>query len=116
MVFEVTRTSLKDGKPFKNCFPLELTDVEAYSSSPEEYNKKVTPITGKKWDEEGTNHRIINNVIKRDVGKKQTWGIRIDTLKELMEFKNEVNEELIFRTSYIDFVTPCIEIHDDYRG
>lgn len=117
MIFEVTRSSdiyNKREKPCENCFPLELTNVERleYASVLDcNQSHREQP----KWTEEGTNHRIINNKCYRDNGTVQTWGVRIDTLKELMEFKNEIGEELILGISTADWRTPCIEIYDDLK-
>ena len=36
----------------------------------------------------GTNHRILNDGIARDIGTKVVWGIRINTLEELSNIKN----------------------------
>lgn len=46
---------------------------------------------------------------------KMRGGIKISSLKELMDFKKAVDEELVLTTSGIDKKTPCIEIYDDYR-
>ena len=117
MIFEVTRTSdvwNEREKPCESCFPLELMNVERLEyASVLDYNQRYKDRP--KWHEEGTNHRIINNRYYRDNGTIQTWGIRINTLKELMEFKNEVGEELILGISTADWRTPCIEIYDDLK-
>lgn len=43
------------------------------------------------------------------------WGIRIKTLKELIDFQNQVEEEIVFRKSWVDEKTFCLEIYDGYR-
>ena len=45
----------------------------------------------------------------------EAWGIEIGSLEGLMDFAKTVGEELVLRTSWIDYKTPCIEIYDDYR-
>ena len=39
----------------------------------------------------------------------------INSLEELMDFMDEVNESIVLRESWIDSKTPCLEIYDDYR-
>ena len=51
--------------------------------------------------------------IHRD--EKDTYGIEINSLEELMDFFNKVNEEIVLRKSWIDNKTPCLEIYDTYR-
>lgn len=46
---------------------------------------------------------------------RDCWGIGLNTIEELMKFKDSADEELILRTSYVDDQTPCIEIYDDWR-
>lgn len=43
------------------------------------------------------------------------WGIEINSLEELMKFKEIVGDDIIIRTSEQDHETPLIEIYDDYR-
>lgn len=114
MLFEVVRTSMyNDDIPFKKCVPIELNSIdERMFSSPEEFME----LTGKDWHAKGTNHRISpNGYIRRDMGKVQRWGIHIDTLSDLLEFINQVENEVVIYTSFIDKETPCIEIYDDWR-
>lgn len=77
MLFHVYRTSEKDNKLRKYCFPIKIKD---------------------------------------SFGEiRDCWGIELNTIEELMKFKDSVKEELILGTSYIDDKTPCIEIYDTYR-
>lgn len=46
---------------------------------------------------------------------KEVWGIEINSLEELMKFKEIVDEEIIITTSPQNNKTPTIEIYDDYR-
>ena len=113
MLFEIKTTS---GKKPENCIPIQLTRVDVRTfKSPEEYNERLGRTYGK-WEHEGTNHRILpNGNIARDIGIMDCYGIEINSLEELMKFKDEVNQEIIIGESYIDKVTPSIEIYDDYR-
>ena len=117
MLFQVTRTSMwEDEKPFENCIPIKLTIVEVRTlHSPEEFDAIFASREGK-WLENGTNHRIDSNgYINRDIGVREAWGIEINSLEELMNFKNTVRNESVIHNSFIDRETPCIEIYDDYR-
>ena len=42
-------------------------------------------------------------------------GIEINSVEELMKFKEIVDEEIIITTSPQNNKTPTIEIYDDYR-
>ena len=117
MLFQVVRTSLwDDEKPFKNCIPIKLTDVEIRTlRTPEEFDERFGDREGK-WLENGANHRINEQgFLTRDRGLEDKWGIEINSLEELMDFSHEVGADLVIGTSSIDKKTPCIEIYDDYR-
>ena len=43
------------------------------------------------------------------------WGIEINSVEELMKFKEMADEEIIITTSPQNNKTPTIEIYDDYR-
>lgn len=116
MIFQVTRISAYEEKPWDDCIPIQLVRVETRTlSTPEEFDKKFGEREGK-WLEKGTNHRVnARGYITRDRELVDEWGIEINSLEELMDFKKAVGENLVLRTSYIDGKTPCIEIYDDYR-
>lgn len=115
MLFEVVRTSIWDKqKPYEKCIQIKLKRVEKYYISVEEFIKRYSD-KGDKWFNRGKNHRIKNGCILRDFEDVQSWGIKINTLEELMKFKKEVDTELVITKSIIDEETPCIEIYDDYR-
>ena len=117
MIFQVTRTSnWGDEKPFEDCIPIKLTKVQARTfRTPEEFDNKFGDSQGK-WLDHGTNHRVdARGYIVRDMGLEDAWGIEINSLEELINFKKVVGENLIIQTSWIDNKTPCIEIYDGYR-
>ena len=117
ILFEVRRTSgWNDKCPYEKCIPIKLTRVETRTlKTPEEFDAKFSKREGK-WLEDGTNHRVNKQgFITRDRDEKDTYGIEINSLEELMEFFNKVNEEIVLRKSWIDDRTPCLEIYDDYR-
>lgn len=112
MKFQIKRTSMwDDKKPCEEAVADKLVSVDVRSvSSPE----KLTCMTAEKWYGEGTNHRIINGNIARDLDKRDCYVVKINTLKELMGLQDKYGD-LIISTSYIDRATPSIEIYDDYR-
>lgn len=119
MIFEVTRTSnnynLKRNIPHEKCIPIKLKLVDRRKFLTPELYDKNKPSNCKKWFDEGTNHRTEDGCILRDIGEKETWGMEINSLEELLNFINEIGEEVIISKSYIDYRTPCLEIYDDYR-
>ena len=117
ILFEVRRTSgWNDKCLYEKCIPIKLTRVETRTlKTPEEFDAKFSKREGK-WLEVGTNHRVDGQgFITRDRDEKDTYGIEINALEELMDFFNKVNEEIVLRKSWIDNRTPCLEIYDDYR-
>jgi hypothetical protein len=116
MLFQVTRTSIWDynKKPYDKCIPIELTQVDRRTfRTPEEHDERCGQHG--KWLDVGSNHRIENGRIVRDLDPVNVWGVEINSLEELMAFKKEVDEELVISISHIDQKTLSIEIYDDYR-
>ena len=115
MIFMVKRTSNWDmsKQPCENTFPMKLTRVDKRTfKSEEEYNNRFSD----KWTDTGTNHRILEDgCIARDLGEEECYGIEINSLEELIQFYEDVGEELVLGTSYIDRKTHYLEIYDDYR-
>lgn len=117
MLFEVTRTSCwNNERPCEKCSPIKLTRVETRTlKTPEEFDAKFSKTEGR-WLEVGSNHRVDKQgFITRDREEQDTYGIELNSLEELMNFLNEINEEIVLQKSYIDKKTPCLEIYDDYR-
>ena len=116
ILFEVRRTSYwNDECPYEKCIPIKLTRVETRTlKMPEEFDTNFSKSEGK-WLEVGTNHRVDKQgFITRD-REEDTYGIEINSLEELMDFFNEVKEEIVLQKSWIDKETPCLEIYDTYR-
>ena len=116
MLFQITRTSMRsDKKPYDKCIPIKLTRVDRRTfRTPEEHDERCAKHS-RKWFDVGTNHRIENGCIVRDLGTEDVWGFEINSIEELMTFKEEVGSELVICTSYTDRNFPMIEIYDDYR-
>lgn len=117
MIFEVIRTSDISGKkiPYEKCIRIKLKLVDRRNFLTPELYDRCKASNCKKWFDEGENHRIEDGCILRDIGEKETWGMEINALEELLNFINETGEEVIISKSYIDYRTPCLEIYDDYR-
>lgn len=116
MKFTITRTSLygDEGKPCEGAIPCEVTIVERRTfKTPEEFDEKMSCFEGK-WLEKGTNHRIIDGYIARDIGKKDCWAVEINSLEDLMALQRKYGD-LVIETNWADEETPNIEIYDDYR-
>ena len=117
ILFEVRRTSYwNDECPYEKCIPIKLTRVETRTlKTPEEFDAKFSKREGK-WLEVGSNHRVDKQgFITRDREEEDAYGIEINSLEELMDFFNEVKEEIVLQKSWIDKETPCLEIYDTYR-
>ena len=115
MIFTVRRVSQFDDtqKPCEEAFRGVLLSVDIRTiSDPSEFNDKTLE---KNWYKEGTNHRLINGCIARDMGMEEVWLIEFENLEQLLEFK-EKYDDIIIRTSYIDNKTHEILIYDDYLG
>lgn len=115
MIFQVTRVSIwNNEKPYDKCFPITLVRTEVSKFRSVEAYDNACGCHGK-WLSQGKNHRITEEGnIARDFDSKQLWGIEIDTLEDLLNFKKEVGEDIILSTSVTDNKTPCLEIYDDY--
>ena len=117
ILFEVRRTSYwNDECPYEKCIPIKLTRVETRTlKTPEEFDAKFSKREGK-WLEVGSNHRVDKQgFITRDREEKDAYGIEINSLEELMNFMDEVDESIVLRESWSDNKTSCLEIYNDYR-
>ncbi len=66
------------------------------------------------WYEEGSNHRVENGEIVRDIGERSAWFVSLNTLEELMAFCEKYGNVII--TAEGENPTgPQIEIYDDQR-
>ena len=115
MEFIVTRSSdfLSKKQPIEGAYQKEITRIDVRNISDPSGFKNQRLID--EWYNAGTNHRVINGKIARDMGTEKVWVVNINTLEELMNFKEKCGEDIIITTSYIDYATPEIEIYDSYR-
>ena len=105
MKFKVTRTSSYNEKP---CDEASLT-YEPYVDhqnfkTPEDHDKR---FLGSPWFSRGTNHRIIDGTIARDLAPTAVWCVQINSLKQLVEFSKKYGELVLKEDS--------IEIYDTWR-
>ena len=111
-IFLVSKTSMgcSDDKPCEDAFLINIIDVDTRTVDDP---KKIPCYYNNRdhmWYEEGTNHRIENGYIKRDMGITQEWAIKADDILELID-KYDVSIILSKRAD--GFYT--IEIYDDWR-
>lgn len=115
MKFTISRTSNWDNEnPCEEATPYEVIRVDVRTfKTPEEFDKKLAYREGK-WLEKGTNHRVINGCIARDVGTERCWAIEVNSLEDLIALYHKYGS-LVIETNMWDRETPNIEIYDDYR-
>lgn len=117
MLFQVTRVSTwNNEKPYDKCFPITLirTEVRKFTTS-ETYDKATNIKTQGKWLDKGKNHRVTEEgYIARDFEFEGLWGVELNSLEYLLNFKEEIGEDIILSTSVTDNKTPCLIIYDDY--
>jgi hypothetical protein len=66
----------------------------------------------KEWHERGSNHRVVDGQIRRDL-KRSGWLLDFADLQELMDFIHDVGSVVITpRSDPAD--TPRLKIYDDY--
>jgi len=110
-LFICTRTRLWDERPCSEAFPILITVVDTrYCSSPKEI--PINNGTDGDWYLKGTNHRVVDGYIKRDLDPETAWAVELPTLLSLMKFV-ETHGRCIVGTNKKDFST--IEIYDRYR-
>lgn len=112
MIFVVSRTShYGDRQPCEEAYKSKLKDVDMRSvDSPE----KLKCMNKDEWFSSGTNHRVINGHIARDLGEVDEWFVEFNSLEDLVAFKRKYGE-IILTTSCTDCNHIEIEIYDTYR-
>lgn len=111
MKYVVIRTSDWYGKPCDEAFEGTVTNVDIRSVDDP---SKLNHISREEWYSKGSNHRLINGNIARDMGLRTVWMIEINTLEELNDFYSKYGT-LVIGKSCIDYYSLEIEIYDDYR-
>ena len=115
MLFQVKRVSTRNNeKPYDKCFPITLIRTEVRKFTTFETYDKASGVQGK-WLSVGKNHRVTEEgYIARDFEVEGLWGVELNSLEDVLNFKEEVGEDIILSTSVTDNKTPCLIIYDDY--
>lgn len=115
MLFQVTRVSTwNNEKPYDKCIPIKLNRTEVKNFKSFEAYDNASGVQGK-WLSVGKNHRVTEEgYIARDFEFEGLWGVELNSLEDLLNFKEKVGEDIILSTSVTDNKTPCLIIYDDY--
>ena len=119
MEYRISRTSSwgDEGKPHKDAYQRKYIYVDTRTTDDP---AKIPMYKGdpSAWYGRGTNHRVENGQIKRDIHKESGWFIQVDNLHKFLEdlHKNEKTTEIVLSIEE-DIHPPMlgIEIYDDYR-
>lgn len=107
-LFIVRRTSKQGGKPCDEAFEAEIMRVDSRNTDDP---KKILVYGGTEgWYKHGSNHRLENGRICRDIFDK-VYVIELDSITNIMNFIDKYGECIIDRDR--GFCT--IEIYDNYR-
>lgn len=111
MKFLVTRTSDWLGKPCEEAYKAEYArlDIRRFKT-PEEYNRKFKD----KWEERGNNHRINERGLIQREFTDNDWFIDINTLDELLKFKDKYGS-IVIEDSFENKSITSLEIYDSHR-
>jgi len=111
-VFLCTRSSSwNESQPCEEAFQIEVMEVDSRTTDDP---KKVRAYNGTDswWYNTGTNHRVENGKICRDLGLRKVWAVEIRTLEDFRAFVSK-HGQCIVAANEGDAWT--IEIYDDYR-
>lgn len=114
MKFVVTRAS-GGNSPCEEAKLESIVWVQTFLfKTPEEFDKRLGFHDGKKWYDEGTNHRVNEDGgIERDYGTVDAWIIELNTLDDLIAFCKKYGDVVIgdyYMNRYYKYIT----IYDDY--
>ena len=106
--FLVSRTSAWDERPCDEAFQIDIVRTDTRNVDDP---KKIPANNGTDgtWYLDGTNHRVENGRIKRDMGVAAVWVVEVS---DLLSFIDKYGECVIGK-GINDFYT--LEIYDDYR-
>ncbi len=112
MKFTIKRTSLwSDEEPCEEATLEHGVYVDVRTSDDP---AKVPYYKGESawWYSEGTNHRIEDGHIKRDL-PRDYYVIKIESLDDLVRLSDKYGSLIVGKS--INYTIPTIEIYDDYR-
>ena len=106
MEFKILRTSMfSEEKPCEESFMGHYTPVDERTfKSPEEHDAK---FRFDKWTSRGSNHRLTNVGIARDMPQQKCWFVEIASIEDFVKMAKKYGE-LVFDGDEI-------EIYDTYR-
>lgn len=111
MKFKISRTSTYCNQPCIEAVKEKCISIDERTvNSPDKLNFKYDR---ENWFTEGTNHRIEDGHIKRDI-EDEDWFIEVNTLEDLIEFQEKYGD-IIIQKSWDNDTIKEIEIYDDYR-
>lgn len=116
MDFVITRTSTKwdddIAKPHSQARTVEAIPVDYRTfKSLEEIRAKL----GDDFFNYGSNHREEKGMVARDLDEETIWIITINTLDELLNLIEDVEEEIVIQKAEYREYHLEIEIYDGYR-
>lgn len=123
MKFKVIRTSdfWEENTIVPPCEGATLEEydyIERCRCTEEEYNNTPSFIGGfsSKWKTKGINHTTWEKGIQRTFpNDRKGWFIELNSLEDLINFKNKVKEDIIIKECYSNYLLYEIEIYDDWE-
>jgi hypothetical protein len=109
--FYLTRTTDSDLQPCDEAYQRDYFYVDRRTAK----DPKELGQYGADWYENGTNHRLEDGMIARDIPQPGGWFIELTNLLDLLEFVNKHGRVIIEPISNRVKDTYEIEIYDDYR-
>ncbi|MFS9090065.1 hypothetical protein [Streptococcus mitis] len=116
MEFLLTSTSGWVENQIPNAVIKKYTKIEVRGfSSFEEFDKRLSWMEGT-WLSKGVNHKMSKGRIQREFPNgAEGHFIEINSIEELLEFREKVGNELIITSAIDNESIPAIEIYNNYR-
>lgn len=116
MEFLLTSTSGGVENKIPNTTIKKYTKREVRTCSTfEEFDKRFSRIEGT-WLSKGVNHKTSKGRIQREFPNgAEGHFIEINSIEELLEFREKVGNELIITSAIDNESIPAIEIYNNYR-
>ncbi len=116
MEFIVTRTSAYGSKPCKEAVKRQFMYIDRRTSKT---LAEARLPKNKHWADQffasGSNFREENGMIAKDSGMKDVWIITLNTLDELMKFRDKYGGIILKGEYCYHGIKNTLEIYDDYR-
>lgn len=105
MKFQISRTSLYLNRPCEEAIKGTYIPVDRRTfKTPEEHDARFPHM---RWSSNGSNHRIVEGNIERDMPPASCWLLEISDLQQLIELSKKYGD--------LVFSPDRIEIYDGYR-